>query len=549
VRVKASDLQVSLSPFASDIQLDTWIEIGIEAYLGGHIHYDRLWDGIQHAETIVGSDRVKQSLARLKISKELPVKSHKKYDDISPKIAMIPLEDKSRFEGHTPMATGTEYISSYARKYTHMRYMLHKLWDLTQAMPDRRFDADGTFKYDANAIAEYIKSRFSPVEINEAHIRAKAEIPNRGPGRHKGARNKNKVMQQSPNGATPNVQLPVTPFDDMPANEAEAAQAAAPVMQIAQAAPIQAHDHIDLTKYVLKQDFELNVRRVNNDLHNITMDVSTLTDDHRALKLRVDSIIENRPTVVTLERRELPPINLGVQHKHFPELLIMCNAALRGDGRNNIWIYGPAGTGKTTAASMVAKAMSLPFYAMSALETGFQVIGYMDANGNYVTTLFRQAWEHGGVIILDEVDSYQPSAALALNGALANSHCSFADKIVPRHKDCIIIAGANTTGLGGTLEYSGRMKQDAAFNDRWCFLDWPLDEALEDALCANKEWVAIVRKVRANVIAKQMKGVMVTPRATIYGESLLAAGLPLERVIKSVIYKGMTEAQIAMVRP
>jgi len=294
----------------------------------------------------------------------------------------------------------------------------------------------------------------------------------------------------------------------------------------------------------------LNVRRVNNDLHNITMDVSTLTDDHRALKLRVDSIIENRPTVVTLERRELPPINLGVQHKHFSELLVMCNSRTRDGYHNNIWLYGPAGTGKTTAAKKVAEALTPGrFFALPAMESGFQILGYKDGHGVYQRTLFRECWEHGGTIIMDESDSYSPSAALAANGLLANGKGAFPDGMIDRHPDCIIIAGANTTGLGGTLEYSGRMKLDAAFMDRWCFLDWPIDEALEDSFCANKEWLAIVRKVRASVIAKQMKGVMVTPRATIYGESLLAAGLPLERVMKSVLYKGMSDAQIEMVRP
>lgn len=310
-----------------------------------------------------------------------------------------------------------------------------------------------------------------------------------------------------------------------------------------------------LAAYVRKSELEPQINRIGHEVnkhmreHNDAIR-SYCESNFTKIFDKVNNIELHKPTIVTLERKELPPIELGVQHRNFPELLSMCNARTREGYHLNVWIYGPAGTGKTTAAKFVAAALTPGrFFALPALETGFQVLGYKDAHGTYQTTLFRECWQNGGTIILDEIDSYSPSAALALNGALANGIASFPDGMIPRHKDCIIIAGANTTGLGGTIEYVGRMKQDAAFLDRWCPLDWPIDEALEDSLCANKEWLAIVRHCRAQIIAKQIKGAMCTPRATIYGESLLAAGLKLDRVIASTIKKGMTDAQWVMIKP
>ncbi len=49
--------------------------------------------------------------------------------------------------------------------------------------------------------------------------------------------------------------------------------------------------------------------------------------------------------------------------------------------------------------------------------------------------------------------------------------------------------------------------------------------------------------MRANIIAKQIKGAMVTPRATIYGAALLRAGLSWDIVERTTLKKGMTDAQ------
>ena len=245
-------------------------------------------------------------------------------------------------------------------------------------------------------------------------------------------------------------------------------------------------------------------------------------------------------------RPELPKLDMGLQHKCFEKLLKMCSARQRSGYALNIWVHGPAGTGKSTAAENIAKALELPFYTTGSLSAPHEVLGFNNAH-TYVTTAFRQAWEHGGVYCLDEADGSSPQAMLALNGALAGSLCALPDKIVKRHKDCVIIATANTTGQGASTEYSGRFKQDAANMDRFVMLHWPIDEALERSMCANQEWVTTVQNMRAKLAMHNIKGVMITPRATLYGEALLAAGLDLADVIESVLKKSMTDAQWGLV--
>ena len=73
------------------------------------------------------------------------------------------------------------------------------------------------------------------------------------------------------------------------------------------------------------------------------------------------------------------------------------------------------------------------------------------------------------------------------------------------------------------------------------------DKKLEHRLCANKEWLAWVHKVRSAVDRLDMKAVVGT-RAVLHGEKLLNAGLPREAVEQMVVFKGMRMADIEKIR-
>jgi len=140
----------------------------------------------------------------------------------------------------------------------------------------------------------------------------------------------------------------------------------------------------------------------------------------------------------------------GPQHVKFASLLKMCSAKDHSGNRLNVWVAGPAGTGKTTAAMRVAGALGLQFRSMGTLSDPTQLVGYLSpVTGQYVSTPFREVFENGGIILLDEIDGSDPNALLVANQALANSWYNFPDKLVKRHKDCVVIAAANTWGPWG----------------------------------------------------------------------------------------------------
>jgi cobaltochelatase CobS len=265
------------------------------------------------------------------------------------------------------------------------------------------------------------------------------------------------------------------------------------------------------------------------------------------LRAKVDGMTGSSVVRVVVERPNVEPQDCGVQHRHFPILLTACNARTSDGHRLNVWLVGPAGTGKTRAALEVAKALGLSFWSNGALASKYELLGYADANRVTHRTPFREAWEHGGVFLWDEIDGSDNNAVLAFNQGLANGVIPFPDGMVPRHVDCVVIAGANSAN-GGTANYNGRIRQDGAFLDRFVYLDWPLDEALETAIAPNAQWCRRVQQVRRTVAERGVQGHLVTPRATLYGAALLAAGLDATTVETMVLRKALSDEQWATVR-
>jgi cobaltochelatase CobS len=137
--------------------------------------------------------------------------------------------------------------------------------------------------------------------------------------------------------------------------------------------------------------------------------------------------------------------------------------------RINLYLHGPAGTGKSFIAEQIANALDLPFGCMSfcGQSTKTDLVGYMDAHGKYVSTVFYDIYKNGGIFCLDEMDAANPNLINLLNGGLAGGQMSFPCGMVKRHPDFVCVASANTFGTGSTEQYIGRNPLDAASLDRF----------------------------------------------------------------------------------
>lgn len=226
------------------------------------------------------------------------------------------------------------------------------------------------------------------------------------------------------------------------------------------------------------------------------------------------------------------------QHYRFHELLSVVKCRL------NALLVGPAGSGKTSGGYNVATHLKLPFYSISVgmQTTKSEFFGYMNADGKYVTTLFRKAFEKGGIFLLDEMDAGNANVITAINQALANNYCAFPDGMVNKHKDFVVIASANTFGTGANREYVGRNQLDAATLDRFVTIEWGYDETLEETIVKNKEWLHFVRRCRHNANKYNIRTV-ISPRAAMAGEKLLEEGLDHQSVVEMVVTKGLNETE------
>ena len=71
-------------------------------------------------------------------------------------------------------------------------------------------------------------------------------------------------------------------------------------------------------------------------------------------------------------------------------------------------MVGPSGCGKSHLVGSTARMLGVPFHYSRAVEDSFSLYGFVNAMGVTTRTPFREAFEHGGVFLLDEVDAGSP---------------------------------------------------------------------------------------------------------------------------------------------
>lgn len=165
---------------------------------------------------------------------------------------------------------------------------------------------------------------------------------------------------------------------------------------------------------------------------------------------------------------------------------------------HNVYLYGPAGSGKNVICEQVAQALGVPFYYQNTIITKFDVTGYKNAAGEFEETEFYKAWTQGGVFMLDEADNACAEALVTLNAALANGYYSFPGiGRVECSPNFYCVAAGNTNGQGATDEYCGRYKMDESSRDRFAFVDIDYNPEIEEGICGGrKDVLDFVRELR-----------------------------------------------------
>lgn len=271
------------------------------------------------------------------------------------------------------------------------------------------------------------------------------------------------------------------------------------------------------------------------------------------------AIVEMQPaaTVIMLDKPEwdTPRAIEGRVHKAVAEILPWLAI------RKHVACVGPAGSGKTSLARDLAKALGLDLYTVGALFTKHDATGFMSARAEYVGTMIRQGFEFGGLVLIDEMDVSTAQAGTSINAILDGAlEFAFPDGMVTKHKDFVVLCSMNTYGLGADRQYVGRMQQDASFLNRFKFVTVDYDEGFEtDLALAEYErfggqvpdearaYVAEVQAIRARVFEHKIRHI-VSPRASIDGCAMLATGnLTKAQILEHAVWQGLDSASRAQV--
>jgi energy-coupling factor transporter ATP-binding protein EcfA2 len=277
------------------------------------------------------------------------------------------------------------------------------------------------------------------------------------------------------------------------------------------------------------------------DMDKITADIANATETVRAdmladVEQRIANLLVPQRVEVVSQDKVVTQV-AGTVNPAFNKVLTWLGC------RMHVYLVGPAGCGKTTLARQAAEALGVPFYTTGQVLSSHQVEGFVDAGGTYHPTAFRQAYEHGGLWLADEIDAWDSEALLTANAALANGHATFPDSPHPvkAHSDFYVIAAANTFGHGADRVYVGRVELDGATLDRFIPVEVGYDKALEAQIAEGQsEWLDLVWRVRANAASQRVR-VVVSTRAVTAGVRGLRAGLPFNEVANTVLRRDMDD--------
>lgn len=284
---------------------------------------------------------------------------------------------------------------------------------------------------------------------------------------------------------------------------------------------------------IIKAVLSANERSVSSD------DVRRIVREE--MPLRQSQGTKAKPTVIEIRKPDCDPVQIeGLVHSEFSHVLKMSPV-------ENVMLVGGAGSGKTTIARQVAKALGLPFYFTGAVQHEAKLLGFINPHGKYVETAFYRAWTQGGVFLMDEMDASDPQALLAINASLDCNLCDFPCGVVEKHKDFHFIGASNTFGKGATMDYIGRNVQDEAGRSRWYYIEINYDEAMEEALALSFApasialgWCKYVRAVR-KAVENLCERHVVSPRTTIKGVKALSLGITRDKVENAVLWHGMDD--------
>jgi len=182
---------------------------------------------------------------------------------------------------------------------------------------------------------------------------------------------------------------------------------------------------MDLKKYLQEIDNEILGQKEAIIKKMVAEQMQTFQFDEKNLSPNLISLFMAKRQIVvpTPEKKDIPSIT-----SEATEMADIVNAKVANIYTdllvgNNVYLYGKAGTGKTTLAKKIADGLlKRRFYTINCNQftSPINIIGGQTIEG-YKQGVLAEAFGRGGVLILDELPKLDPNTAGILNEALALS--------------------------------------------------------------------------------------------------------------------------------
>ena len=269
-------------------------------------------------------------------------------------------------------------------------------------------------------------------------------------------------------------------------------------------------------------------------------------DEKRVLELIYENSIRESSIILTLDGRESRLE--GFVHKSVPA--IAETLAIH----RNVYIWGAAGSGKTTMSAQIATLLTdgaLEIIQCGKLSPESTLKGFVDGHGNRQEQRFIEALQRECVIFLDEFDRWPSHLTTLLNSTLANGYIDARGHgaVIKRHDKCYILAAGNTTMRGRDEYFPEAIAQEFSTIDRFFYFhveyDLELERGLSAAINPNAgPWARWVQTLRPEVMSGKHGKVVATPRASYEGAKMLryAKSLTVESVADGTVFKGIDAA-------
>lgn len=268
--------------------------------------------------------------------------------------------------------------------------------------------------------------------------------------------------------------------------------------------------------------------------------LQTIEDKLKEMTTQIDKELARRP-VAAIKINDLPEVEVGGYKPEFLDDMII-NAKL---GLNTM-LVGPAGAGKTTASELLAKALNLPFahVNLTAGASETWLFGRQTLNG-FVEGSFSKTYREGGVFLADEMDAADSNLMLSINTAIAGQsmYNPILGEQIKRHKDFVFVAAANTFGKGGSYQYTGRNRLDAATLDRFVVMEIDYDKNLERSLIGNEKLLNFWHDMREE-LKKLGSSEVLSTRSLISTDKRVQAGIDVNKCLDQLTAAWSEDAKI-----